>query len=230
MNLVIFDCDGVLVNTEAVAARVGASVLNGMGWNLSVQEVIDRFLGCTDEYLRAEVEAHFARPLPEDWDEQFESQYVAAYTAELRPVDGVVKVLDELLSDGVPTCVASNGSHDKIRRTLGTTGLFDRFEGRIFSVQDVPRGKPAPDIFLHAAKSMRVFPQDCVVVEDSPQGVAAARSAGMACIGFADLTPAHKLAAPGVTVCSTMTDVLRQLRRIATAGAAREGGTRGTCL
>lgn len=212
MDLVIFDCDGVLVDTEPISARVGAQVLTRLGWELTPDEVMDRFLGCSEEHFRAEVEAHVRRPLPAGWDAEFEPLHDAAFEAELTPVEGIGAVLAELEASGVPTCVASNGGHDKMRRTLGLTGLYDRFEGRIFSAQDVPRGKPAPDLYLHAAARMGVDPAACVVVEDSPRGVEAALAAGMACLGFAGLTPPERLAGPGVEVCRSMADVLRRLR------------------
>ncbi|WP_270887986.1 HAD family hydrolase [Pedococcus sp. 5OH_020] len=212
MDLVIFDCDGVLVDSEPIAARVGAAVLTGMGWQISAEEVVQRFLGCTEEYFHAEVERQLGRRLPRGWDDEFQHLYDAAYAAELTPVEGIVPLLEELARRGIPTCVASNGSHDKMRRTLGATGLHDRFNGRIFSAQDVAFGKPEPDLYLHAARTMGVAPGRCVVVEDSPRGVAAARAAAMACIGYAALTPPQRLAGPGVSVCTTMTQVRDELR------------------
>ena len=121
-------------------------------------------------------------------------------------------MLEDLERRGIATCVASNGSHGKMRRTLGATGLHPRFSGRIFSAEDVALGKPAPDLYLHAAREMGVPPDRCVVVEDSPPGVAAAQAADMLCIGFAALTPPERLAGPGVTLCGTMTQVRDELR------------------
>ena len=207
VDLVIFDCDGVLVDSEPIGARIGATVLTSLGWELSADQVMERFLGRSEEYFQAEVERELGRPLPSGWDDEFEHLYDAAYATELEPVEGIVPLLDELTERGIATCVASNGSHDKMRRTLGATGLHERFQGRIFSAQDVPRGKPAPDLYLHAARTMGVRPGECVVVEDSPPGVAAAWAAGMHCIGYAAFTPAERLAGPGVTVCSTMAQV-----------------------
>jgi len=212
VDLVIFDCDGVLVDSEAIGARVGAAVLTSVGWQISAAEVLERFLGCTDDYFRAEVERHLGRRLPSGWQDQFEHLYYAAYATELTPVEGILPLLEELAHNGIRTCVASNGSHDKMRRTLGATGLLRRFSGHIFSAEDVAFGKPEPDLYLHAASAMGVPPDRCVVVEDSPRGVAAAQSADMACIGFAAVTPAERLASPGVRVCSTMTQVQDELR------------------
>ncbi len=207
MDLVIFDCDGVLVDSEPIAAKVGASILTSMGWQISAEQVMQRFLGCTDAYFHAEVECHLGRRLPIGWQDQSQHLYDAAFAAELEPVEGVVPLLEDLERRGTATCVASNGSHEKMRRTLGTTGLYPRFSGRIFSAEDVASGKPAPDLYLHAAREMGVPPDRCVVIEDSPPGVAAAQAAGMVCIGFAALTPPERLAGPGVTLCGTMTQV-----------------------
>ena len=207
MDLVIFDCDGVLVDSESIGAEVGATVLTSLGWKVTPEEVAERFLGRTDEYVHSEVEKQLGRRLPRGWEDEFEHLYDAAYAAELKPVEGIVPLLEELAQQGIATCVASNGSHEKMRRTLGVTGLRERFEGRIFSAQDVAVGKPAPDLYLHAARAMGVAPSRCAVVEDSPPGVAAARAARMSCIGYAALTPSDRLAGPGVTVCSTMTQV-----------------------
>ena len=211
MDLVIFDCDGVLVDTETIGAQVGATVLTSLGWEISAEEVLERFLGCTDEYFQAEVERHLPRPLPSRWQDQFDHHYDAAYAAGLAPVEGIVSLLQALADNGIRTCVASNGSHHKMRRTLGATGLRQLFDGHIFSAEDVAVGKPEPDLYLHAAAAMGVPPDRCVVVEDSPRGVAAAQAAGMACIGFAAVTPPERLAGPGVTVCATMTEVHDEL-------------------
>ncbi len=210
-GLVVFDCDGVLVDTERISAVVGAQVLTNLGWHLTPQEVLDRFLGCSDAYYREQVERRVG-PLPDGFEAATEPLYDAAFARELAPVPGVVPVLDALQADGVAICVASNSSHDKMRRTLGVTGLLDRFAGRLFSSQDVAHGKPAPDVYLHAASSMGVKPSRCVVVEDSARGVEAARAAGMRVVGYAGLTPADQLAGPGVTVCGDMRAVLAAVR------------------
>lgn len=137
IELVIFDCDGVLVDSERLAIKVDVAVLAQLGWSLSEAEVIERFVGVSEAHFRAEVEAHIGRSLPADWDAQVEPLYRQAYAKELRPVDGVIEALDAI---ELPTCVASSGTHEKMRFTLGLTGLWDRFEGRIFSATEVPRG------------------------------------------------------------------------------------------
>ena len=210
VELVIFDCDGVLVDTERIAIKVDVQVLASFGWILTEQDVVERFVGRTDEYMTAQIEAHLGRPLPKNWDDEFTPLYREAFAASLTPVDGVVDVLDQLT---VPACVASNGTHEKMRFTLGLTGLYERFAGRIFSVSEVANGKPAPDLFLHAAKQMGVEPGACAVVEDSRYGVEAARAAGMLALGFAGgLTGAESLRGPNTIVFSHMRELPVLLR------------------
>ena len=209
LELVIFDCDGVLVDSERLAVRIDVRVLGELGWVLTEQEVIERFMGRSHEYMVAEIEAYLGRKLASDWEDPFQPLYREAFAAELAPVAGVVEALDRIT---LRTCVASSGSHDKMRYTLGLTGLYDRFAGRIFSASEVPRGKPAPDLFLHAAKRMGVDPAACAVVEDSRFGVEAARAAGMLALGYAGgLTPAETLRGPGTIVFSDMRDLPRLL-------------------
>ncbi|HEY4791727.1 MAG TPA: HAD family hydrolase, partial [Actinomycetes bacterium] len=147
-ELVIFDCDGVLVDSERIGVRVEAEYLAELGWPLSEAEIVERFMGRTSEFIDEAVEAQLGSRLPSDWKDQFERRYREAFAADLVPVDGILEALDQIT---VPTCVASSGSHDKLRFTLGHTGLYERFEGRIFSGYEVANGKPAPDLFLHTA-------------------------------------------------------------------------------
>ena len=201
-DLVIFDCDGVLVDSERIAVGIDALVLARLGWEMSENEIVERFLGLSDQSQARAIEAHLGRPLPEGWQSEFDRLYREAYEARLRPVDGVVEALDLIR---IPVCVASSGTHEKIRFTLGLAGLYGRFDGRIFSVADVARGKPAPDVFLFAAERMGADPAACAVVEDSPFGVQAARSAGMVPFGYAGgLVRAERLAAAGATVFDEM--------------------------
>ena len=185
----IFDCDGVLVDGERPAIEAESRFLTEHGWPLSPEEVADLFLGRTDAYMRQVIRERLP-DLPEDWEEQLTARYLDAH-ADLQPVDGVVEALDRI---SLRTCVASSGTHEKMRRTLGATGLYERFEGRIFSATEVEHGKPAPDLLLHAAMTMGVEPGTCAVVEDSPFGVEAARAAGMRAFAYAGgVMPAERL-------------------------------------
>lgn len=204
-GLVIFDCDGVLVDSERLAVKVDCEVLARLGWQLSEAEVIERFVGVSDARFRHEVEEHVGRPLADDWEAAFAPLYRDAFERELLPVDGIVDALDRLT---IPTCVASNGTHEKMRYTLGLTGLLGRFRGRIFSASDVTHGKPEPDVFLYAAERLGTVPANCVVVEDSVSGVTAARAAGMRVLAYGGgVTPAARLEGPRTTVFHRMSDL-----------------------
>jgi HAD superfamily hydrolase (TIGR01509 family) len=201
-ELVVFDCDGVLVDSERIAVRVEAELLGELGWPLTQAEIVERFMGRSDQFMDEAIEAQLGDRLPADWRDQLQRRYRAAYAADLAPVDGVLEALDRL---STPACVASSGSHDKLRFTLGQTGLYGRFEGRIFSGYEVANAKPAPDLFLYAAERMGVDPAACAVVEDSRYGVLAARAAGMRAFGYAGgLTPAQLLEGEGTTVFHDM--------------------------
>ena len=203
--LVIFDCDGVLVDSERLAVRVEAQLLATLGWHLTEQEVLERFVGRSDAHMLAGIEAALGREVPE-WPALYGKALSDAFHEELVAVEGVAGALDAL---ELPTCVASSGSIQKVRLTLGLTGLLDRFDGRIFSATGVGRGKPAPDLFLHAAARMGAPPAGCVVVEDSVAGVEAARQAGMRSLGYAGgLTPASWLEGPGTTVFDDMAQLV----------------------
>ncbi len=206
-ELVIFDCDGVLVDSERLAVEVEARLLTELGWPITPEEVARRFVGTSDEAALAEVEAHIGPERAREFDERSTVEVLARFERELEVVEGVEEVLDRVEAAGIATCVASNGSHEKMRATLGLTGLWDRFAGRIFSARDVARGKPAPDLFLHAAATMGVPPERCLVVEDSPSGVAGAVAAGMVVLGYAGgLTAADVLEAAGAITFATMAD------------------------
>lgn len=205
VELVIFDCDGVLIDSERLAVKVDVQVLRELGWPLSETEMIERFVGRSDRDTQAAIEAHLGRKLPDGWAEQVEERYRQAFDAELSPVAGVLEALEEI---ALPTCVASSGTHEHLRYTLGLTGLYDRFAGRIFSADDVAAGKPAPDLFLHAAEQMGATPAGCVVIEDSRPGVEAARTAGMRVLAFAGgLSPGELLAGPDTLVFDDMREL-----------------------
>lgn len=212
-ELVIFDCDGVLVDSERIAVRVEAEYLTELGWPLTEAEIIERFMGHTSEYMDQAIEFQLGSRLPQDWKDRFQRRYREAFAAELVPVDGVLEALGQI---AIPTCVASSGSHDKLRFTLGHTGLYERFEGRIFSGYEVANGKPAPDLFLHAAARMGADPARCAVVEDTLYGVMAARAAGMCAFGYAGgLSAPERLEGEATVVFEDM----RALPRLLADGA-----------
>ncbi|MFE2247115.1 HAD family hydrolase [Streptomyces lavendulae] len=168
-------------------------------------EVVRRFIGRSSASVREQVAARLGEATAREWEESFALLHAEAVDAGLAPVDGLPEALDRIT---LATCVASSGSHEKMRHTLGRTGLYDRFAGRIHSATEVPRGKPAPDLFLYAAARMGADPSACVVVEDSRPGVEAARAAGMRSLGYAGgLTPAAALAGPGTTVFTDMREL-----------------------
>jgi HAD superfamily hydrolase (TIGR01509 family) len=204
LELVIFDCDGVLVDSERIAIRIDVQVLRELGWELTEADVVERFVGRSDAAMTRDIEEHLGRALPGGWDADFNHLYRQALEAELQPVDGIVEALDAI---STPTCVASSGTHEKLRFTLGLTGLWERFEGRIFSATEVAHGKPAPDLFLHAARAMGFDPATTAVVEDSVPGVLAACAAGMRALAFARDTDADELAAAGGEPFADMADL-----------------------
>jgi HAD superfamily hydrolase (TIGR01509 family) len=179
-DLVIFDCDGVLVDSERLAVRTEAEVLFYLGWPLTESEIVERFVGRSASYMHAAIEEHLGRPV--DWEAEFEARYEEVFAQELLPVPGVAEVVRQIT---IPMCVASSGSQEKMRFTLGITGLLDVFGERLFSVDEVEHGKPAPDIFLHAAERMGVSPDRCAVVEDSVSGVTAGLASKMTVFAFA---------------------------------------------
>lgn len=201
----MFDCDGVLVDSERLAVEVEVGILGDLGWAIGPEEIVERFLGLSDADYVAQIEAHLDLDLPETWLAEMEPRYREAFDRELTAVDGVERALDDLEAAGIVTCVASSGSFDKIRHNLTLTGLISRFENHIFSATEVARGKPAPDLFLDAARTLGVAPERCAVVEDSPAGVEAGLAAGMRTVAYAGgLVPLERLARPGVTVLSDM--------------------------
>ena len=206
-QLVIFDCDGVLVDSEPITNRVFAQMLGELGIPITLEDMYERFVGQSMAKCCELIAGMLGRPVPEGFVEEYRARSDEALDSDLKAVPGIEAALDELDSIGVPYCVASNGTQEKMRTTLGITGLLARFEGKLFSVTDVVRGKPAPDLFLHAAGSYGVTPSSCCVVEDTPTGVAAALAAGMIVYGYCALTPEHQLLEAGAHY--TFIDMLR---------------------
>ncbi len=191
---VIFDCDGVLVDTEHISNTVLAGLLTGAGLETTLEFCMREYRGRSIESVMVLAAERHGGPLPGDLPDRYYADVREVFLRELEPVPGVAQALDRI---ALPTCVASSGPHHKMQVTLRRTGLWDRFEGRIFSATEVRRGKPAPDLFLHAARAMGFDPASTAVVEDSVPGVVAARAAGMRALAFARHTAAGELAAAG---------------------------------
>jgi HAD superfamily hydrolase (TIGR01509 family) len=210
-ELVIFDCDGVLVDSEVLSCRAVLDCLAGAGIPASFDEVMERYLGLSNASMLADLQARFAGRLPPDYLETLRARTREVFAAELRPIEGIAEVVRALPA---PCCVASSGTPERIAHSLGLTGLLPLFQGRMFSATMVARGKPAPDLFLFAASRMGAAPQACVVVEDSVAGVTAAAAGGIRCIGFAGgahIRPGHAerlLAAGADEVITRMSELL----------------------
>jgi len=196
-RLVIFDCDGVLVDSEPVANRTLGNMLRELGLDLTQQQIFEHFVGYSLPHCLRVIEGMLGHAAPENFLRDLQARTFAAFKTELRATPGIEQTLDALDAAGLPYCVASSGDHEKMKTTLGITGLLPRFAGRIFSVTQVAHGKPAPDIYLFAAAQMNAVPSSCAVVEDTPPGVRAGVAAGMTVFGFCAFTPAEKLRAAG---------------------------------
>jgi HAD superfamily hydrolase (TIGR01509 family) len=191
---VIFDCDGVLVDTELISNTVLAGLLTQAGLATTLEDCMRDYRGRSiTSVLALAVQRHGA-PLPDDLADRYYAEVEAVFVRELEPVPGIVDALERI---ALPSCVASSGPHHKMAVTLRRTGLWERFEGRIFSATEVEHGKPAPDLFLHAAQAMGFDPESTAVVEDSIPGVEAACAAGMRALAFSRHTDAGELAAAG---------------------------------
>lgn len=180
-DLIIFDCDGVLVDSEVISCRVHAEVLTRHDYPITAEQVFARFLGRSALAASREVEAELGRALPDDFDAQLKAALFDEFAVSLQAVPHVAEALAAIAT---PVCVASSGTPDKIRTSLTHTGLLPRLTPHIFSATQVAHGKPAPDLFLFAAAQMGAVPGHCLVIEDSVPGVTAARAAGMTAFGF----------------------------------------------
>ncbi len=189
-GLVIFDCDGVLVDSELITNRVFAQMLNELGLALSLEDMFERFVGRSMPQCLQIISQLLGREVPQRFVEEYQKRSETALRAELKAVADIETVLAALR---IPFCVASSGTHEKMQTTLGITGLLPQFRGKMYSVTEVARSKPFPDVFLHAARLQGVPPPDCAVVEDTPTGVKAGVAAGMTVFGYCALTPKHRL-------------------------------------
>jgi HAD superfamily hydrolase (TIGR01509 family) len=185
IRLVVFDCDGVLVDSEILACGVEARALTALGHPITGEEVARRYAGMSDADMRREVEREIGRALPPDHGARCAAELEEAFRRELKPVDGMAAVVDAVAAAGLKRCVASSSAPERLKFALTVTRLWEKFVPNVFSARMVARGKPAPDLFLFAAEKMGVEPAACLVIEDSVPGIRAARAAGMTAIGFA---------------------------------------------
>ncbi len=180
-ELVIFDCDGVLIDSEAIACRADSACLAELGITMTPEEVMERYLGISAAAMCRDIEQRYGLALPQDFIFTLHNRVAAVFDTELSAMAGVEQLLQRLQHR---RCVASSSAPERLRHSLSVTGLLDFFEPHIFSAAQVARGKPAPDLFLFAADAMQVPAGSCIVVEDSVPGVQAAAAAGMQAIGF----------------------------------------------
>jgi HAD superfamily hydrolase (TIGR01509 family) len=205
LQLVIFDCDGVLVDSETISNAVLARALTVEGLPTTLPQSRRDYQGLLLAEIDSRAQAKLGRPLAKDWIERYEHDRTTAFRRELHAVPGVAEAIQHIQAAGVAVCVASQGKLEKTRLSLELTKLDHLFPDKaLFSAYSVPRGKPHPDLFLHAAASMAAKPARCAVVEDTPSGVTAAVAAGMRVLGYAADSDATALLQAGAEVLETM--------------------------
>lgn len=204
---VIFDCDGVVIDSEEMLFDLLSADLATYGLMLTTDQLHTRFVGGTLEGISKTCRS-LGADLPDTWVTDFYEQVYSALRNDAPLVPGILNVLNALDTAKIPYAMGSNGSDEKMQITLGQhAGLRERFQGRIFSGQSLGKPKPAPDLFLHAAKALNTAPADCIVIEDSPTGAQAARAAGMRCMGYAPHGNAAALSGVGAIIFSDMNDL-----------------------
>ena len=206
-GLVIFDCDGVLVDSEPISERVSLEMIAEQGVALPLEEMSARYLGTSDADMVRDIERRLGITFPEGFVDEMQARKLVAFRAGVRPMDGVAGAVGAIASAGVPLCVASSGPRDATRVKLESAGLLGPFGGHLFSAYDVLRGKPHPDVFLYAAAQMGVAPERCVVVEDSLPGVQGAVAAGMRVLGYAPEGDGAALRDAGAEAFEDMADL-----------------------
>jgi HAD superfamily hydrolase (TIGR01509 family) len=196
-DLVIFDCDGVLVDSEQITNSVFAAMLSEIGLPVTLEYISNTFVGQPMTVCVEIIQESLGKPIPDNFVTEFRQRNKKDLSKKLKPIKGIHDVLSQMKTS---YCVASNSTREMVQTKLDITGLLPYFEGKIFSVVDVAQGKPHPDIFLYAADKMKVQPQRCVVIEDTPVGVQAGFSAGMKVFGYTQYSNPQKLQAAGASV------------------------------
>lgn len=192
-ELVLFDCDGVLVDSEPLTTQIMRDNLARYGLNVPLERIVDLFVGGTMPGVEKTARTMGAA-LPDDWLDEIYSEMLQQLGKSVEAIPGISNVLDVLDASGIKYAVCSNGPHAKMKVTLEKTGLLARFKGAMFSREDVVSPKPAPDVYLYAARKFGVSPQNCVVVEDSSTGAKAGQTAGIHTFGYTASTAAEILA------------------------------------
>jgi HAD superfamily hydrolase (TIGR01509 family) len=211
-GLVIFDCDGVLVDSESISNGVLAEMLSAEGLPTTLAQARRDYQGLLLAEVRTRAQEQLGRQLPGDWLGRYEQRRAAVFRAELQPVPGAAQAVRAVSAAGLAACVASQGKLSKTRLSLELTGLRDMFVAdALFSAELVPRGKPYPDLFLYAARAMGVDPGRCVVVEDTPSGVTAAVAAGMRAIGYAADSDERALRGAGAELVWALSELPERL-------------------
>lgn len=208
---VIFDCDGVLVDTETLANRVLTDQLCEYGCDMTVEKTHDLFIGGTLAMVPPRMKELFGITLPDDWLSSCYSRTFEAFKRDLEPYPDLMPILDLLDAKGIPMAIGSNGPHDKMDVSLGKVGLKERFNGNICSAHDVANAKPHPDVYLLAAEKIGVPISECVVVDDSQNGVRAGAASGATTVGLVDITPANLLRDAGADYIATDHRALRDM-------------------
>jgi len=214
-KLIIFDCDGVLVDSVAIERDTLIIMATELGVLINNDRDITQFQGGSIKETVAFIETKLGHAVPDDFIPDFRQRSYAAYDRDLQLIPGVEQMLDEI---SLPYCVATSGPVEKIRRNLATTGLLSKFEGKIFSCYDIQRWKPNPDIFLYAAKGMGVEPERCLVVEDSALGIKAGLAAGMTVLGYPGTESVAALEMIGATVFQHMHELPALVETISSYG------------
>lgn len=208
-ELIIFDCDGVLVDSESISCGAIAEIATELGFPMTTHEAIHHFVGTSIEYAVDFLQTKITELIPSDFESRYRTMCHERFQTDLQPISGIENLLSQL---DLPRCVGSNGPRHKIISNLELTNLSRYFDpNHLFSAYDIQKWKPLPDLYLHAANRMDVAPTKCVVVEDSVAGVKAARAAGMAVYGYAGDTDGEKLSAVGAKVIFSMDELIQIL-------------------
>ena len=205
---IIFDCDGVLVDSERITAKVLVSMASKLGLQIDIEFVLRDFLGMSFNDIMQYIDEHIEGDLPANFEIEYRKKTFEAFNNELEPIDGIHALLNRLT---IPFCVASSGPLEKIRNNLTKTGLIDKFQDRMFSCYDINSWKPNPDIFRHAAEEMGFSPQECLVIEDSLIGVQAARAGGFNVFMYSKKARSLEMGSQKVTIFDDMKNLERLL-------------------